>query len=292
MVRPLAHPVLAPPGKAVHTPYDTRNKQQRSRHPSQNQELVALLRTDADAVALVVDDVCRFDGDGSCDGRRNSDGQESDHVDDDVDARAQAAGEEHADQCSDKCNESERNADAVEDEHSVAGNLERANAVVDFIRPAQIGQVNIVSGLVELALERFARVEAVHGCHVAAGCDILADVGLGDCVVRRVGRGVEALAESEQVGGVEIVQTEVFGDVVDAVVDFFLHAVGEVVEEGDDGVGGFGGGGVEEVAADAGGVELGEVLGSREGIVVGVVWTYCYYGVVFHETLLVAREDA
>jgi hypothetical protein len=42
------------------------------------------------------------------------------------------------------------------------------------------------------------------------------------------------------------------------VVDFFLHAVGDVVEEGDDGVGGFRGGGVEEVAADAGGVELGD----------------------------------
>jgi hypothetical protein len=41
------------------------------------------------------------------------------------------------------------------------------------------------------------------------------------------------------------------------VVDFGLHAVGYVIEEGDDWVGGFGGGGVEEVAADAGGVELG-----------------------------------
>ena len=36
-----------------------------------------------------------------------------------------------------------------------------------------------------------------------------------------------------------------------------VRPLGDVVEEGDDGVGGFGGGGVEEVAADAGGVELG-----------------------------------
>ena len=79
------------------------------------------------------------------------------------------------------------------------------------------------------------------------------------------------------------------------VVDFFLHAVGDVVEEGDDGVGGFGGGGVEEVAADAGGVELvvdGLVSCNGDWMLLVGESAYCYNGIVFHETLLRAGEEA
>lgn len=126
----------------------------------------------------------------------------------------------------------------------------------------QIGQVDIpMARSVELALQRLARVEAVHGRAIAAAGDILADIALGDGGVGQVCRRVVALAEVEDVGGVEVVQAEVLGEGVDGVVDFLLHRVGDVVEEGDDGVGGFGGGGVEDVLADARGVELGGVDG-------------------------------
>jgi hypothetical protein len=57
------------------------------------------------------------------------------------------------------------------------------------------------------------------------------------------------------------------------VVDFFLDRVGDVVEEGDDGVGGLGGGGVEEVAADARGVELEDA-----SIVFFLMARYCSRG--------------
>lgn len=113
-----------------------------------------------------------------------------------------------------------------------------------------------MAGVVELALQRGARVESEERGAVGAVRDVLADGGAGEGGVGEVGGRVEALAVVEEVGGVEVVQAEVLGEGVEGVVDFFLDGVGDVVEEGDDGVGGFGGGGVEEVLGDARGVEL------------------------------------
>ena len=110
-------------------------------------------------------------------------------------------------------------------------------AIVDLTRPVQVGQVDIaVSGLVELLLQRLARVEAVHGGPVTAARDVLVDVLLRKSGIWQVGWRVEALAEVKDVGGVEVVEAKVFGEGVEAIVDLVLDRVGDVVYEGDEGV--------------------------------------------------------
>jgi len=201
--RTLAVPIpvlVAPPNNAVKAPHQTRHKQTRRRHPRQNQELIPLLRTDPDPLALIVDNIRRLDRNSSGDSGRNTHSQESDQVNDNIRESAQAAREEDADERGDESEAGEGDADAVEDEHGVAGDFERGDGVVDFVGPAEVGEVDVaVAGLVQLALDHLARVEVVHCGAIAAVGDVFADVALGDGGVGHVGGCVEAFAEIEEV---------------------------------------------------------------------------------------------
>ena len=68
----------------------------------------------------------------------------------------------------------------------------------------QQSKPNEVANAVEFALKHLARVEVVHCRAVAAGCDVFVDFAPWNGGVGHVGGGVEAFAEVEEVGGVEV----------------------------------------------------------------------------------------
>lgn len=83
------------------------------------------------------------------------------------------------------------------------------------------------------------------------------DGGGGESAVGEGGGCVVALAVVEDVGAVKVVDAEGFGKGAEVVVDVVFDSRGHVVDPGGDGVAAGGLGRIDDVLADAGGVELG-----------------------------------
>ncbi|EMC93526.1 hypothetical protein BAUCODRAFT_26794 [Baudoinia panamericana UAMH 10762] len=123
---------------AIQTPDDAGHKQRRGCTPRQNQEPGASYCTDAEVIAVMVDQVHRFDsdcrGNGACDSNHNKRQPIHQHVEEGT----YAALEEEADQGQYKRKTCQANADAIEYEHYFGRNVQRMKASVDGTRPLQV----------------------------------------------------------------------------------------------------------------------------------------------------------
>ena len=149
-----------------------------------------------------------------------------------VDHGAQHSVDEDTKQCAHQRNADGGRTQAVDDKHDFAGEFDAVDGILDSRWPFQIRQVD--AGL-QLVLDDEGGVEVEHGGFVGAVGDVFGDA---DGEVGDGAGGVVALAVVEDVGGVEVFDVEVFGDVADDFVDAAFDGAFDAVE---DLGGGFGG---------------------------------------------------
>lgn len=235
----------APSSTALSDPQERTKKHDRSRRPRHAEELLALVRRNADVAAVFIDRMDRLDDDRRRDGARDADEQEGEDVEREVEERGHPAGREHAPDRAEEGEAGQDDADHVEDEHDLRGDLDRFDRVFDLRGPVQVAQVQAGG---ELAFDDRRGIEVEERGAVRAVCDVfLCACGVVPLVV--------PFAVVHDVRGVEVVQVEglrnVGGDVVDQVVDVSFDAVDQIAEEPAVAVGG-----VEEACvAKARGVE-------------------------------------
>lgn len=118
------------------------------------------------------------------------------------------------------------------------------------------------------------------------------DVGRGDGGIGGLGGDVLAVAVVEYVGGVEVLDAEAFGDDADGFADVVLDVSGDRIPDRGERAAGVGEGAVDEVFAQAGGIELGFMLVFDFLCVVEEGEIYGKHVVVLHEAFLMACEEA
>lgn len=202
---------------------------------------------------MIVDHRRAPDHDGRDQRARDPNGQERYRRKQHVQACGQAAGGEEREEREDEGEEDEADGNAVQDECGRLQRVQRIQARLDVLWPAQVLQRHADAGLVEGLLDDVAGLEVEGGGHGRAVGDVHVDGGFGEGGVGEVGGRVGAVAVVEGVDGVEVLDAEVRGDGAGDFVYGVRGVAGENVEEVVEGPGGVL---VEEVVAEAGGVEL------------------------------------
>lgn len=250
-------PVLPPSNNTLPTPNETRHQHQPSRNPSQHQKLISLIGADANILAVLIDDIGSLDSHSGRDSAGQAHSDESQPVDQHVDESTQATIEEDAEQSETERNEDEGNGNAVQHECCSLRNPQRREPAVDRAWPVQIGEIDVaVPTRIELFLQRNLRIEGVQRACVAAASYILLDVFARESSIRDRGGRVEALTVVKEVHRVEVMKSELLGEGVQVIVNVAFDGVREVVQEGCEYIAAAAARGVQDILANAGGVEL------------------------------------
>ena len=85
---------------------------------------------------LFVDELCRVFTNHGSQYRRHPSGEGSGGTGHDIDASAEPAGKEDAEDCERKCDTDEHETDAIDYRHDARDGLQRAHTTADFSRPA------------------------------------------------------------------------------------------------------------------------------------------------------------
>ena len=104
-------------------------------------------------------------------------------------------------------------------------------------------------------MKRGARVESIARRLVRTAREILVDVILTQGGIRYRSGGVVAFTVVEDVGAIEVVEAQVLGEGSEVLVELALQGVGNIIEEGDERIGG-GLGCIEERRPELGSIEL------------------------------------
>lgn len=126
----------------------------------------------------------------------------------------------------------ESNGYTVQDKHCFGCDSEIVEAFVDAFGPLQIREMDIAMARpVQLPLQHLLRVEVEQRSPIRAGRDVLVDVRSADRVIRHCARDKVSLAIVHEMHRVEVMESKVFGNARDSILDLGLDGIRNVIDE-------------------------------------------------------------